>query len=97
MIGCSIEACYQFMLLTRQGAMNQQEYNAIDFNKGVSTLICIGLSTENVWMIPTDEGGGRTHTLGILEVVPGRYRGRIEGDNIFAAEGSCVDVDITSY
>ena len=102
MIGCSIEGCYQLMLLTRQGAMSQEEYDAIDHNKGRNTLICIGLSTETSWAVPIDERTNpdveeRETTLGIWEVIPGRYRGRIEGDNVTVMEGSCPKMTITSY
>ena len=99
MIGCSIEHCFQFMLLTVEGVMNQSEYDALLGNKQKRTLICIGLSTEGSYHIPLDEehGGEVAPTLGILEIIPGRYRGRIEGDNIFAETGSCIDFTFTSY
>lgn len=53
MIGCSIEACYRYMLLTKRGEMEEGEF-VYDYNNGMveSTLYCIGLSTEGVWSTP---------------------------------------------
>ncbi len=94
MLGCSIEGCYRFMLLTKNGNTTEKDYEASDANNGIyrSTLIVIGLSTEDMWSIPTDElvdgEPDRSITLPILEIIRGAYRGRIEMDNsnpIFAS------------
>ena len=74
MLGCSIEGCYRLMELNRYGQEEGEELEAHN------TLICIGLSNENVWDIPTDEGGGQQSTKPIEEVRKGAYRGRIELD-----------------
>ena len=62
------------MELNRYGQEEGEELEAHN------TLICIGLSNENVWDIPTDEGGGQQSTKPIEEVRKGAYRGRIELD-----------------
>ncbi len=87
MIGCSIEGSYRFMLLTKNGVTIPKDYEASDSDNGIyrSTLIVEGLSTEDMWQIPTDEliqgESDRQLTLPILEIVRGAYRGRIEMDN----------------
>lgn len=91
MIGCSIEGCYRLMLLTKMGVMEEGEFvSDSSANMFSSTLVCIGLSTEEMWEIPLDEreeGGPTTQrTLPILEVLKGAYRGSIELDtatNVF--------------
>lgn len=92
MIGCSIEGCYRLMYLTKGGITTEGEFTPDSNNNLIaSTLVCIGLSTEEVWRIPTEEeieGQPVTaRTLPILEVLKGAYRGRIEldylGSNIF--------------
>ena len=53
MLGCSIEGCYQFMILGSRGATEEQDYIYNSANKiNAQTLICIGLSTERAWSIP---------------------------------------------
>lgn len=74
MLGCSIEGCYRLMELNRYG---QEEG---DETAPYNTLICIGLSTEISWQIPTDEGGGTAVTLPVKEIRRGAYRGRMELD-----------------
>ena len=87
MIGCSIEGCYRLMYLTKGGITTEGEFVEDGANNIVhSTLICIGLSTEEAWSIPLDEvvEGEPTWqiTLPILEVLKGAYRGRIELDTV---------------
>lgn len=85
LIGCSIEACYRTILLSKMGETTEgifvQDYNA---NMIRSTLVIIGLSTETSWAIPKDElipgEATTTRTLPIKEVLKGAYRGRVEMD-----------------
>lgn len=87
MIGCSIEGCYRLMYLTKGGITTEGEFTPNydgKVNLVYSTLVCIGLSTEEAWELPLDErveGQPTTRlTLPILEVLKGAYRGRIELD-----------------
>ena len=79
MIGCSIEGCYRLMLLSKYGETEESEAQTSH-----NTLICIGMSTELVWDIPTDElvdgENDKSTTLPIKEVIKGVYRGRVEID-----------------
>ena len=79
MLGCSIESCYRMMLLTKDGVTTPKD---MDNNHYFSTLIIIGLSTENKWDIPVNERTGETSSemLPIKEIIRGCYRGRIEVD-----------------
>lgn len=153
MLGCSIEACYRYMLLTKQGIMQEiDNYTSSTEIEGFtekdrenmfkSTIIAIGTSTETVWFfpyikhfssvdaLPTNPNIGDVYrvgptdlwkdeaykkalytwdgtqwvisaalqaTKGILEMVKGFYRGRIEGDGLYAEQGSCKNITITKY
>lgn len=72
MIGCSIEGSKRLMTLNRYGASEGVVDNP------TNTLVCIGLSTETLFVDP--ETGRGVGTLPIHEVVKGTYRGRIECD-----------------
>ena len=54
MLGCSIEGCYRFMTLSKNGVTEEKDFDEIEnfTNKIRSTLICIGLSTEATWSVP---------------------------------------------
>ena len=98
MIGCSIEACHRFMTLSKQGIKEQQDYVPDHANNiSRSTLVCIGLSTENGNYRPVGTTGQTTKSLPVIEYLKGCYRGRIEGDSITAEEGSCRNMTITTY
>ena len=92
MIGCSIEACYRMMILSKQGETVEQDFvkNSSN-NKFRSTLDIIGMSVENTWSIPinerTTDTGDTSKTLPILEILRGAYRGKMDielGSNPFA-------------
>lgn len=82
MIGCSIEGCYRLMVLSKQGETVEQDYvQDVENNKLISTLDIIGLSTERIWRIPTNEvseGVTKATTLPILEILKGAYHGKID-------------------
>lgn len=102
MIGCSIESCKRYMTLSKQGITTDQNYVRDDENGIVrSTLIVIGMSTENTWYIPTSEQGESTtqHTLPIHEYIKGCWMGRIEIDEWVRVteENSGSKIVITRY
>ena len=101
MIGCSIEGCYRFMLLTKNGIMEEQEFVPDSSNNlFYSTLIVIGLSTESWWGGTSDGLSVAKATKSILEILKGAYNGRIEvsttNDEIFE-NGSGKHMDYTIY
>ena len=99
MIGCSIEGCYRLMLLSKYGETVESDAESSCTN----TLICIGISTEIGWAIPTDElvngENDISLTLPIKEVIKGVYRGRVEIDYPTSPfeEGSGKYMKYTSY
>ena len=107
MLGCSIEACYRTMILSKNGISEQQEFipESGSANMYHSTLIAIGTSTETLWQIPTnertDDGETGKATLPILEICYGAYRGRIEIDGYvyaFEQDGhSGINMEYTCY
>lgn len=102
MIGCSIEGCYRLMWLSKMGVNEPQEFVAnYEKNLLTSTLVIIGTSTETTWAIPYKErveGGSVSQpTKGILEILRGCYRGRIEMDNGSVEDGSCSNMVKTFY
>lgn len=101
MIGCSIEGCYRFMLLTKNGIMKEQEFVPDSSNNlFYSTLIVIGLSTESWWDGTSDGLSVATATKSILEILKGAYNGRIEVSTInneIFENGSGKRMDYTIY
>ena len=100
MLGCSIEGCYRLMVLTKNAIKVAQDRTS---DEPISTLVVIGLSTEPVWSIPTNEIEGDVTsqiTLPIDEIVRGAWRGRIEmdwvNDSIFT-QGSGTKFEKTIY
>lgn len=102
MIGCSIEGCYRLMYLSKYGEKTEREQTYAE-----NTLVCIGLSTECRWDIPSDEltpnGEKWQSTKPIFEVIKGMYRGRIEADyrgkniSIFETNNSGKNMVATTY
>ena len=110
MTGCSIEGCYQLMLLTKQGELNEMTFKerrdiSPAFNIIQSTLICVGLSTETAWHVPLDEvkkgESDIVDTKPIKEVIKGAYRGTLCVDYIpdkpVFEEGSGLLFEWTNY
>lgn len=100
LLGCSIEACYRLMTLTKGGETVEKDYVA-DGSKEMrkSTLIVIGMSTERSWHGTTDGASKAGITLPINEIIKGLWRGRIEIDMPMSPfeEGSGINFTETHY
>ena len=101
MIGCSIEGCYRFMLLTKNGVMVEQPFVEDRTNNlWHSSLHVIGLSTESWWGGTLDDLSPAQATHGILEILKGCYTGNIEissENNEVLESGSCINMGCTHY
>ena len=98
MLGCSIEGCYRFMTLSKNGVTEEKDFDEIEnfTNKIRSTLICIGLSTEATWSVPYIQKFDSPDSLPSENNVGDSYLVGTDTKKIYTWNGSSWDISTST-
>ena len=99
MLGCSIEGCYRFMTLSKNGITEEKDFDDFEnFNNKIrSTLICIGLSTERAWDIPYLQKFSSADSLPSDNNVGDAYLIESDSKKIYTWNGSSWDITTSTF